>query len=70
MSAAKFQRFSAAAGLRCVAQKLIPWGGTDFTDRISVFRRAAGRSRTTQIRSTAPPPDRPPGSGPPEAEAR
>ncbi|MEU4524360.1 hypothetical protein AB0F52_37265 [Amycolatopsis sp. NPDC024027] len=54
MSAAKFQRFSAAAGLRCVAQELIPWGGTDFTDGISVFRREAGRSRrhrSTQIRN-------------------
>ena len=31
------------------------WGGTDFTDCISVFRRDAGRSprkRTTQIRNS------------------
>jgi SAM-dependent methyltransferase len=55
MSAAKFQQFSSAAGLRCIAQELIPWGGTDFTDCISVFRRDAGRSprkRTPQVRNS------------------
>jgi 2-polyprenyl-3-methyl-5-hydroxy-6-metoxy-1,4-benzoquinol methylase len=55
MSAAKFQRFSAAAGLRCMAQELVPWGGTHFTDCISVFRRDSGRTlrrRTTVVENS------------------
>ena len=39
MSAAKFRQYADAAGLRCVVQELIPWGGTDFSDCLSVFRR-------------------------------
>jgi SAM-dependent methyltransferase len=51
MSAAKFQNFSRTAGLRCVLQELVPWGGTNFTDCISVFRREAGRTlpRRTKV---------------------
>jgi ubiquinone/menaquinone biosynthesis C-methylase UbiE len=39
MSAQKFQELCRAAGLRCLNQELIPWGGPNFTDCISVFRR-------------------------------
>jgi SAM-dependent methyltransferase len=41
MSAAKFARFCRAAGLRCLVQELVPWGGPNFTDCISLFRRVS-----------------------------
>lgn len=43
MSAAKFRAICRSVGLRCTVQELIPWGGPDFIDCLSVFRRAAGR---------------------------
>jgi SAM-dependent methyltransferase len=51
MSAAKFRSYATAAGLRCVVQELIPWGGTDFSDCLSVFRRDVKRPlrRRTRI---------------------
>jgi ubiquinone/menaquinone biosynthesis C-methylase UbiE len=39
MSALTFRDFCRAARLRVVAQELIPWGGLDFIDCVSVFRR-------------------------------
>ncbi|CRK58796.1 hypothetical protein [Alloactinosynnema sp. L-07] len=39
MSAAKFRGFCRDVGLRCLVQELVPWGGPEFTDCISVFRR-------------------------------
>lgn len=39
MSAEKFRQFCREAGLRCLVQELIPWGGVDYTDCFSVFRR-------------------------------
>jgi SAM-dependent methyltransferase len=55
MSAAKFRQYAEAAGLRCVAQELIPWGGEDFSDCVSVFRRDVKRPllrRTKIVRNT------------------
>lgn len=51
MSAAKFRKYAEAGGLRVVAQELIPWGGTDFSDCVSVFRRDVKRPllRRTRI---------------------
>lgn len=55
MSAEKFRRYAEAAGLRCVVQELIPWGGTDFSDCLSVFRRDVRKPlfrRTKVVRNT------------------
>ncbi|SEO75312.1 class I SAM-dependent methyltransferase [Trujillonella endophytica] len=49
MSAAKFRRYARAAGLRCVVQELIPWGGPDFSDCLSVFRREVRRPLRRRI---------------------
>lgn len=49
MSAAKFRGFCRAAGLRCVTQELVPWGGSNFTDCISVFRREPTNFRRTKV---------------------
>jgi SAM-dependent methyltransferase len=56
MSAARFREYAEAAGLRCLVQELIPWGGTDFSDCLSVFRRDVRRPfrrrRTTVVRNS------------------
>ena len=55
MSAAEFRQYADAAGLRCVVQELIPWGGTDFSDCLSVFRRDVKRPlrrRTKVVRNS------------------
>jgi 2-polyprenyl-3-methyl-5-hydroxy-6-metoxy-1,4-benzoquinol methylase len=44
MSAAKFRQFCQSAGLRCLVQELVPWGGANFTDCISLFRRETRRA--------------------------
>jgi 2-polyprenyl-3-methyl-5-hydroxy-6-metoxy-1,4-benzoquinol methylase len=55
MSAARFRQYADAAGLRCVVQELLPWGGTDFSDCLSVFRRDVRRPlrrRTKVVRNS------------------
>ncbi len=42
VSAEKVRRLGRAVGLRSTVQELIPWGGPEFIDCISVFRSEAG----------------------------
>jgi SAM-dependent methyltransferase len=55
MSAAKFETFARAAGMGCVSQELINWGGTGLLiDCISVFSpKASGPNRLMRNRSFA-----------------
>jgi SAM-dependent methyltransferase len=53
VSADRFRELCRESGLRCVVQELIPWGGPDFTDCFSVFRREKPglRNRTPVLRN-------------------
>lgn len=48
MSARKFTEHCRAAGMTCTFQELIPWGGPNYTDCISVFQR----KRSTPLAKT------------------
>ena len=53
VSAEKFRKLCRSVGLRCTVQELIPWGGPDFIDCLSVFRREPGAvSITGRLRPT------------------
>ena len=43
MTAAEFQKLATNAGLRCIAQELVPWDGKRLIDSISTFTRPESR---------------------------
>lgn len=46
MTAAKLRGFAAGAGLLCISQELVPWGGENMTDCFSLLERPLDHSQT------------------------
>jgi hypothetical protein len=55
MTAEKLRDDCATAGLICVSQEIVPWGGEALTDCFSVLRRPAGDAEHVSGQSTAGP---------------